>query len=59
VLLLALVVMTPRAQQQTQARRGLALVLIGLVSASNLLNLVLLTHRLLNGVSTNAFGVTP
>jgi hypothetical protein len=56
VLLVALVVMTPRAQQQTQARRGLALVLIGLVSASNLLNLVLLTHRLLNGPSTTSFG---
>jgi hypothetical protein len=57
VLLVALVAMTPRAQQQTQARRaGLALVLIGLVSASNLLNLVLLTHRLLHGPSTTSFG---
>ncbi len=56
VLLAALVVMTPRVQQQAQKRRRLALVLIGLVSASNLLNLVLLTHRLLHGASTNSFG---
>jgi hypothetical protein len=56
VLLAALVGMTPRADAQGQTRRALALVLIGLVSASNLLNLVLLTHRLLHGPSTTSFG---
>jgi hypothetical protein len=56
VLLVALVAMTPRAEQGSQSRRALALVLIGLVSASNLLNLVLLTHRLLHGPSTTSFG---
>ena len=56
VLLVGLIAMTPRAEQQSRRRRALALVLIGLVSASNLLNLVLLTHRLLHGASTNSFG---
>jgi hypothetical protein len=56
VLLVGLIAMTPRAEQQSRRRRALALVLIGLVSASNLLNLVLLTHRLLHGPSTNSFG---
>ncbi len=56
VLLVALVAMTPRAEERGQSRRALALVLIGLVSTSNLLNLVLLTHRLLHGPSTTSFG---
>jgi len=56
VLLVGLIAMTPRAEQQSRRRRALALVLIGLVSASNLLNLVLLTHRLLHGPSTTSFG---
>jgi hypothetical protein len=48
VLLVALVVTTPSAKQRPQ-RRAVALVLIGLVSASNLLNLTLLVHHLLHG----------
>lgn len=53
VLLLALVGLTPRTGGQSGLqRRRLALALIGLVSASNLLNLVLLIHRLLNGPGT-------
>ncbi len=56
VLLVALVASTPHAHQRRSQRRRLALVVIGLVSASNLLNLVLLTHRLLHGPSTSSFG---
>ncbi len=52
VLLMALVASTPRTHQRRPQRRGLALALIGLVSASNLLNLILLVHRLLQGPAT-------
>jgi hypothetical protein len=52
VLLAALVVTTPRAGTRRTLRRGAALALIGLVSASNLLNLVLLVHYLLHGPSS-------
>ena len=42
--------MTPRARAAAaDAPARLALALVGLVSASNLLNLVLLVHRLLHG----------
>ncbi len=51
VLLVALVALTPRRGQGSRRRR-LALTLIGLVSASNLLNLILLVHRLLHGPAT-------
>jgi hypothetical protein len=54
VLLAALVATTPRERLRPMPqRRGVALGLIGLVSASNLLNLVLLVHRLLHH-NTNA-----
>jgi hypothetical protein len=53
VLLVALVALTPRMGQNGLRRRRLALTLIGLVSASNLLNLILLVHRLLNGPATS------
>jgi hypothetical protein len=54
VLLTALVATTPRERLRPMPqRRGVALGLIGLVSASNLLNLVLLVHRLLHH-NTNA-----
>jgi len=52
VLFVALVVLTPRMGSEAPRRRRLALALIGLVSASNLLNLVLLIHRLLHGPAT-------
>jgi hypothetical protein len=52
VLLVALVALTPRRGQTGSRRRHLALTLIGLVSASNLLNLILLVHRLLDGPNT-------
>jgi hypothetical protein len=52
LLLLALVATTPREGKLRPERRRVALGLIGLVSASNLLNLVLLTHRLLHGPTT-------
>ena len=49
VLLAALVATTPREHLRPMPqRRGVALGLIGLVSASNLLNLTLLVHRLLH-----------
>jgi hypothetical protein len=46
VLLVGLVVWTPRAGERRPMRRRVALSLIGLVSASNLLNLILLVHHL-------------
>lgn len=46
VLLAALVIWTPRARQRHMMRRRVALGVIGLVSASNVFNLVLLVHRL-------------
>ncbi len=49
VLLAALIATTPREARSRPERRRLALGLIGLVSASNLLNLILLTHYLLHG----------
>jgi hypothetical protein len=52
LLLVALVATTPRERKQRPERRRVALALIGLVSASNLLNLTLLTHRLLHGPMT-------
>ena len=52
VLLVALVALTPRKGEAGPSRRRLALTLIGLVSASNLLNLILLLHRLLHGPAT-------
>lgn len=53
VLLLGLVAMTPgSAGREGRHRRRVALALIGLVSASNLLNLILLVHRLLHGPHT-------
>ena len=48
VLLVALVATTPRQRRQRPERRRVALALIGLVSASNLVNLTLLVHRLLH-----------
>jgi uncharacterized membrane protein len=48
VLLVALVATTPRVHKQRPERRRVALVLIGLVSASNLVNLTLLVHHLLH-----------
>jgi len=49
VLLAALVATTPRKHLRPMPqRRGLALGLVGLVSASNVLNLSLLVHRLLH-----------
>ena len=53
VLLAALVATTPRAGGHRPERRRVALGLVGLVSASNLLNLTLLTHRLLHGHTNN------
>jgi hypothetical protein len=53
LLLVALVATTPRERKQRPERRRVALALIGLVSASNLLNLILLTHRLLHGPPTH------
>ncbi len=53
VLLLALVATTPRAGRHRPQRRRVALGLVGLVSASNLLNLTLLIHRLLHGHTSN------
>lgn len=52
VLLVALVALTPGMGQSGSQRRRIALALIGLVSASNLLNLILLVHRLLDGPAT-------
>jgi hypothetical protein len=52
VLLLGLVASTPRAGQRRPMRRHVALVLIGLVSATNLLNLTLLVHHLLSSHGT-------
>jgi uncharacterized membrane protein len=52
VLLVALVVLTPRMGEMGARRRSLALSLIGVVSASNLLNLILLVHKLLQGSAT-------
>jgi hypothetical protein len=52
VLLVALVVLTPRMGSADRKRRALALTLIGCVSASNLLNLILLVHRLVDGPVT-------
>jgi hypothetical protein len=52
VLLVGLVALTPHAAEMGVRRRRLALTLIGLVSASNLLNLILLVHRLLDGPAT-------
>jgi hypothetical protein len=52
VLLFALVALTPRMGGAERKRRALALTLIGFVSASNLLNLILLVHRLLDGPVT-------
>ncbi len=52
VLLAALVALTPRVGRGSAPRRRIALGLIGLVSASNLLNLILLIHRLLHGPAT-------
>jgi hypothetical protein len=51
LLLFGLVALTPRTGMGLRRRR-LALTLIGLVSASNLLNLILLVHRLLHGSHT-------
>jgi hypothetical protein len=48
VLLVALVATTPREAKPRPERRHLAVGLIGLVSASNLLNLALLVHHLLH-----------
>ena len=56
VLLVALVVTTPSAQERRPQRRVVALVLIGLVSASNLLNLVLLAHHLLHSTTGKNLG---
>jgi uncharacterized membrane protein len=53
VLLVGLVLLTPRMGEMGTRRRALALTLIGVVSASNLLNLILLVHRLLNGPATS------
>jgi uncharacterized membrane protein len=47
VLLAGLIASTPRGNARSIVRRRVALVLIGLVSATNLLNLVLLVHYLL------------
>ena len=53
VLLLGLVAMTPGSMGgDGRRRRRVALALIGLFSASNLLNLILLVHRLLDGPHT-------
>jgi uncharacterized membrane protein len=50
VLLLGLVVSTPtRHRDQSPARRGFVIVLLGLVSTTTLVSLVLLTHFLLQG----------
>jgi uncharacterized membrane protein len=53
VLLVGLVVLTPRMGELGTRRRALALSLIGLVSATNVLNLILLVHRLLHGPATS------
>jgi hypothetical protein len=52
VLLVGLVAATPRAGQRRPMRRHLALGVVGLVSASNLLNLILLIHHLLDSHGT-------
>jgi len=55
VLLLALVASTPwLPARHHRRRRSVALSLVGLVSASNLVNLALLVHALLNGHVNNA-----
>src|ERR1019366_6736948 len=52
VLLVGLVAATPRARQRRPMRRHPALAVVGLVSASNLLNLILLIRHVLDSHGT-------
>jgi len=57
VLLVGLVASTPRRRVRRPMRRRLAMGIVGLVSASNLLNLGLLIHNLLHRNVTDARGL--